>query len=36
MPVGLSLLVLQYFHELVSLVTGCTPPFNLGKDRFHA
>jgi TRAP-type C4-dicarboxylate transport system permease small subunit len=36
MPVGLGLLVLQYFAELLSLVTGRTPPFGLGKDRFHA
>jgi TRAP-type C4-dicarboxylate transport system permease small subunit len=36
MPVGLGLLVLQYFSELLNLVTGRTPPFGLGKDRFHA
>ncbi|HTP94063.1 MAG TPA: TRAP transporter small permease [Xanthobacteraceae bacterium] len=36
MPVGLGLLVLQYFAELLSLVTGRTPPFGLAKDRFHA
>jgi TRAP-type C4-dicarboxylate transport system permease small subunit len=29
MPVGLGLLVLQYFSELVSLITGRTPPFGL-------
>jgi TRAP-type C4-dicarboxylate transport system permease small subunit len=36
MPVGLGLLVLQYFAELICLVTGRTPPFGLGEDRFHA
>ena len=36
MPVGLGLLVLQYFAELICLVTGRTPPFGLGEDRIHA
>lgn len=36
MPVGLGLLVLQYFAELGALVTGRAPPFGLGKDRVHA
>jgi TRAP-type C4-dicarboxylate transport system permease small subunit len=36
MPVGLGLLVLQYVGELLSLVSGKTPPFGLSKDRFHA
>jgi TRAP-type C4-dicarboxylate transport system permease small subunit len=36
MPVGLGLLVLQYLAELLNLITGRTPPFGLGKDRFHA
>ena len=36
MPVGLGLLVLQYFAELICLVTGPAPPFGLGADRFHA
>jgi len=36
MPVGLGLLVLQYFAELACLLTGRTPPFGLGEDRFHA
>jgi TRAP-type C4-dicarboxylate transport system permease small subunit len=35
MPVGLGLLVLQYFVEFISLVTGRSPPFGLGKDRVH-
>ena len=35
MPVGLGLLVLQYVAELVSLVTGRTPPFGIGADRLH-
>ena len=36
MPVGLGLLVLQYVAELACLLTGRTPPFGLGEDRFHA
>jgi TRAP-type C4-dicarboxylate transport system permease small subunit len=36
MPVGLGLLLLQYFAELACLVSGRTPPFGLGEDRFHA
>jgi len=36
MPVGLGLLVLQYFAELICLLTGRTPPFGLGEDRIHA
>lgn len=36
MPVGLGLLVLQYIAELACLLTGRTPPFGLGADRFHA
>jgi TRAP-type C4-dicarboxylate transport system permease small subunit len=36
MPIGLGLLVLQYFAELICLVTGRAPPFGLGEDRFHA
>ena len=36
MPVGLGLLVLQYIGELLSLISGKTPPFGLGKDRIHA
>ena len=31
MPVGLGLLILQYIAELISLVTGRTPPFGI-KD----
>jgi len=36
MPVGLGLLVLQYFAEFACVVSGRAPPFGLGKDRFHA
>ena len=36
MPVGLGLLVLQYFAELACLLSGRAPPFGLGADRFHA
>jgi hypothetical protein len=32
MPVGLGLLVLQYFADLLTLVTGRTPPFGI-KDQ---
>jgi len=35
MPVGLGLLVLQYFAELICLVTGRAPPFGIGDDRLH-
>ncbi|HUK05716.1 MAG TPA: TRAP transporter small permease subunit [Burkholderiales bacterium] len=33
MPVGLGLLVLQYVAEILSLVTGRTPPFGIDSDR---
>jgi TRAP-type C4-dicarboxylate transport system permease small subunit len=36
MPVGLGLLVLQYFAELLCVVIGRAPPFGLGEDRFQA
>jgi TRAP-type C4-dicarboxylate transport system permease small subunit len=36
MPIGLGLLVLQYVAEFISLVSGRTPPFGIGKDRLHA
>jgi TRAP-type C4-dicarboxylate transport system permease small subunit len=36
MPVGLGLLVLQYFAEFVCVATGRASPFGLGEDRFHA
>jgi TRAP-type C4-dicarboxylate transport system permease small subunit len=36
MPIGLGLLVLQYFSELIRLLTKRAPPFGLGADRFHA
>jgi TRAP-type C4-dicarboxylate transport system permease small subunit len=36
MPIGLGLLVLQYFAELICLVTGRTLPFGIGEDRIHA
>jgi TRAP-type C4-dicarboxylate transport system permease small subunit len=32
MPVGLGLLVLQYFADVLSLATGRTPPFGIRKD----
>ncbi|HEY7229909.1 MAG TPA: TRAP transporter small permease [Pseudolabrys sp.] len=35
MPIGLGLLLLQYFAELISLVTGRTPPFGI-KDTQDA
>jgi len=35
MPVGLGLLVLQYLAELMCLVSGRSPPFGLGQNRFH-
>jgi TRAP-type C4-dicarboxylate transport system permease small subunit len=35
MPVGLGLLILQYLAELLSLVTGRTPPFGI-KDQLAA
>ena len=31
MPIGLGLLVLQYFAELVCLITGRTPPFGISE-----
>ena len=33
MPVGLGLLVLQYFAELISLVSGRSPPFGITEER---
>jgi TRAP-type C4-dicarboxylate transport system permease small subunit len=35
MPVGLGLLVLQYFGELLNLVSGRVPPFGIGEERIH-
>ena len=35
LPVGLSLLVLQYIADILSLVTGRTPPFGI-KDKESA
>ena len=35
MPVGLGLLILQYVADLLSLVTGRTPPFGI-KDQMAA
>lgn len=35
MPIGLTLLVLQYGAELACLVTGRTPPFGIGEERGH-
>src|SRR5436305_6979070 len=35
MPVGLGLLVLQYFGELFNLVSGRVPPFGIGEERIH-
>jgi TRAP-type C4-dicarboxylate transport system permease small subunit len=33
MPVGLGLLVLQYFAELFCLVSGRSPPFGISEER---
>jgi TRAP-type C4-dicarboxylate transport system permease small subunit len=33
MPIGLALLVLQCFAELICLVTGRSPPFGIGENR---
>ena len=33
MPVGLGLLVLQYFAELICLVSGRSPPFGITEER---
>lgn len=33
MPVGLGLLVLQYFADLICLVTGRSPPFGITEER---
>ncbi len=33
MPIGLGLLVLQYFAELICLVSGRTPPFGITEER---
>ena len=33
MPVGLGLLILQYFVDLICLVTGRTPPFGLSEKQ---
>jgi TRAP-type C4-dicarboxylate transport system permease small subunit len=33
MPAGLGLLVLQYFAELICLVTGRSPPFGLRREE---
>jgi TRAP-type C4-dicarboxylate transport system permease small subunit len=33
MPVGLGLLVLQYFADLISIVTGRTAPFDLSHEE---
>ena len=35
MPVGLGLLVLQCFGELLNLVSGRVPPFGIGEERIH-
>lgn len=35
MPVGLGLLILQYIADLISLLTGRTPPFGI-KEMQHA
>lgn len=36
MPIGLGLLVLQYFAELICLVTGRSPPFGITEERLDA
>ena len=36
MPIGLSLLVLQYFVDLACVVTRRTPPFGIEAGRTHA
>ncbi len=36
MPVGLGLLVLQYIADLVSVVTGRTPPFQISHEEHVA
>jgi TRAP-type C4-dicarboxylate transport system permease small subunit len=36
MPVGLGLLVLQYIADLISVVTGRTPPFQLSHEEHVA
>jgi TRAP-type C4-dicarboxylate transport system permease small subunit len=36
MPIGLGLLVLQYFAELMCLLTGRAPPFGISDERTHA
>jgi len=33
MPVGLGLVILQYLVELISLVTGRTPPFGISEKQ---
>jgi TRAP-type C4-dicarboxylate transport system permease small subunit len=33
MPIGLGLVVLQYLVELLSLVTGRSPPFGISEDH---
>ncbi len=36
MPIGLTILTLQYVAELICLVTGREPPFGITNDRIHA
>ena len=36
MPIGLTLLVLQFVAELLSVATGRTPPFGITAERQHA
>jgi TRAP-type C4-dicarboxylate transport system permease small subunit len=36
MPVGLGLLVLQYFAELFAIATGRQPPFGMMPDEEHS
>jgi TRAP-type C4-dicarboxylate transport system permease small subunit len=33
MPIGLGLVVLQYLVELLSLLTGRSPPFGISEDH---
>ena len=36
MPIGLTLLILQYAVDLILLVTGRAPPFGIGVERTHS
>jgi TRAP-type C4-dicarboxylate transport system permease small subunit len=36
MPIGLTLLILQYAVELILLLNGRARPFGIGEERTHS